>query len=524
MIPNLKFYFFVMIAFSFFTESYVKAQTKEGQQSITIDELKNHMYFLASDFLGGRVSYETGYNIAAEYCSSQFKSMGLETVLKDKNGNPTYFQEVPLIKTTIGKDFSVSLVSSKGTTVLESVTDIKIPGSVKYIPKPELDVVFIGYGIEEPKYKWNDFAKMDISGKAVVFLMGTPKKNGKSILPDSIDKKYQSNPGINAKFVKIFEKKPAICILIPDSETIAKFTWEKLPNYSGSDFYTYSNEISKDNGFLAYGLKPESVKKLFKDQIYTPDNIETNGLKGYKTFQLIDLKLNAIFSVTDHDTIITKNVVGVLKGTDELLNKQYVTVGAHLDHVPRMRGKICNGADDNASGAVGVIELAEAMVFQPPKRSILFALYTSEELGLLGSYHLVSNPPVPLENMVVNLNLDMIGRSDEKNSVTRAHYIESHPEYLESMKNLISEVNSKSVNWPLIYENCEGSLGDSDHSSFNDKGIPNVHFFSGVHKDLHLPTDDAEKIDYEKMQKIINLVYDLTYKCANLEHLPFAKN
>lgn len=91
------------------------------------------------------------------------------------------------------------------------------------------------------------------------------------------------------------------------------------------------------------------------------------------------------------------------------------------------------------------------------------------------------------------------------------------------MKSLISEVNTKSVNWPLIYENCEGSLGDSDHSSFNDKGIPNVHFFSGVHKDLHLPTDDAEKIDYEKMQKIIQLVYDLTYKCANMEQLPFAK-
>lgn len=495
------------------------AQTEEGRQSITIDELKNHMYFLASDYLNGRASYENGYQIAAEYCASQFKSTDVQTLLKDKYGNDTYFQEVPLIKKVFAKDCNVSLISSKESITLISGEDFKAPENIGNIPINETEAVFAGYGIEEPEYNWNDLKDLDITNKTVIVLMGTPKKNGKPVLPDSIDKEYQSIEGFRHKAWKITEKKPSQIIVIPDKDLLTMAPWAFFPDKLKEDQYSYGIE----NSPLFFAINPQSLNKLFKNQPYSPENIEKNGLVGYKTFKLNDLKVKSNFSILEVDTIYTKNIVGLIKGTDENFNKQYITIGAHLDHLPKKNGQVCNGADDNASGTAGVLELTEALAKNPPRRSVVVILYAAEELGLIGSRHFLNNSVVPINDMVVNINLDMIGRTAPENEATKAHYVMVHTNFLDEMTKIISEVNKNGINYPLIFEDRKNISGGSDNTSFQNRGIPNFTFFSGSHKDLHSPTDDVEKIDYHKIQKISQLAYDLTFRFADPDQVNFSK-
>ncbi len=326
---------FALLIFCILSFNKGIAQNNDPINTITIEELKNHMYFLASDFLGGRVADREGYKMAAEYCATQFKSIGLKPAFKDNDGKLSYFQKVVIAE-------------SKTTyTIVESDTIIK--------------------------------------------------------------------------------------------EIPERFTY---------------------------------------------------------------------------------NIGGILKGTDNNLSADYITLGAHLDHVQYSKTQIYNGADDNASGSVGVIEIAEAMVKAPPKRSVMFLLWGAEEMGLIGSRYFLNNPPVPIKNITFNINLDMIGRSTKDNKNKRTHNVVIYKKYFNKMKKLISEAN-KSINWPLNYMYSRILWGDSDHSSFHKKGIPNFFLFSGMHEDLHRPSDDAEKIDYEKMQKICQLTFIIANKLANSEKLDF---
>ncbi len=517
---NSFFTFLILLGTSIMLSSTSVAQNNKALNAITIDELKNHTYFLASDFLGGRVSYEPGYKIAAEYCASQFKSAGLEPIMKDKEGNLTYFQEVPITKQTIGTNSSVILTSSGKTIILENKNDFKIVDKVRNYVNPETEVVFAGYGIEESDCNWNDYKNLDVEGKAVIILTGTPQKGGRNVLPDEIDKSYKLIEGFQNKINTVKKYKPSAILFIPGSEMQNKYPFESIPSSEGSVNYFYKSSINKEVSFhniLLFFLNPKSTNKIFKNQKYSPVNIDKEGIKGYKTFELEDLKLKPNFVIEKNETIICPNVIAVLKGTDENLKNEYISLGAHLDHIPRQGEKICNGADDNASGVVGVMEIAESMTMNPHKRSIVFMLFAAEELGLLGSQHFVDNPPFDLKSIKFNLNLDMIGRSSGDDIKTRAHNVYIFEKYLNSLKKYVENVNNESLKYPLNIKDAKTCRGRSDHTSFNSVNIPNMHFSSGHHDDLHRPTDDAEKIDYEKMQKIAQLSYKIVQKLANAD-------
>lgn len=499
------------------------AQKDKALESITQDEIKNHMYFLASDFLGGRISYKEGYKIASEYCAAQFRSVNLKPVFKDEKGKPSYFQKVPLVKRKFSENCDID-VSLKGKSFkLKHGDDFKLPDPIRTFNNTALDVVFAGYGISEPEYDWNDYKNIDIKGKAVVILMGTPKKNGEPILPEDIDKKYASMQGLQSKLGKLIEEKPIAVLIIPDQQLLKQFSWEMIPSQVGGEQVYYDGKKSEDGFSIPtfYAIKPEAAEKLFEGQKYSPQKAESGDMKGYKCFELKNVKLKSNFKIEKEEKINCNNIAAIVEGTDEKLKNEYLTVGAHLDHVPGPNGMINNGADDNASGSIGVLEVAEAFRYTPSKRSVIFILYAGEELGLLGSAHFLEHSPVPVENIVFNINLDMIGRSAGDNIKTRAHNVVIHDQFFPKVKAFVSEVNENSVKWPLNYSTGLDIGGDSDHSSYNNKGIPHVFFYSGHHKDLHRPTDDAEKIDYEKMQKISQLVYFLTYKLANTEELNF---
>jgi len=256
------------------------------------------------------------------------------------------------------------------------------------------------------------------------------------------------------------------------------------------------------------------AEAFFAGQEYNPLEIPSWGLAGYMTFEFKDVRLSLGIRAVAED-FESVNVVGLVPGTDPTLAHQVITVGAHLDHLNPAGGKIRNGADDNASGSAGVIEIAEAVAARPFRRPVLFCLWTAEESGMLGSRHFISAPPVPVDDIIVNLCLDMIGRSDPDAAATRKHYVIGAAQVTPELKATIAAVNAKTVKWPLDFESQESSMGGSDHYQFHLNGIPTAFLFSGRHEDLHGPTDDAEKIEFEKMQRLSQLIYEVTVELGN---------
>ncbi len=511
--------FVLAFTFSFSLQAQVEKRSSRAE-TITIPELKDHMFFLASDYLKGRVTGTADFEIAANYCVSQLRAAGVATVVTESTGDMTFLQEFLLEKRSIqeGAQFVVRTSGGEVKFAHEESFKVQIFNKIYGVDQTP-PLVFVGYGIEEPEIGWNDFEGVDIKGKTVIMLNGVPTRDGEAILPQEKHEFYTSSKGRRQRMFNLLPKEPAEVIIAVVIER--EDTWPRIPS-SLLEPKFYLPEIDSQGGGISefpnlHIIKWEVVKALFADQVYNPAKSDDVDLDGYKSFDLEDVSLGLECDIAVEE-IKTCNVVGIVRGTDPELADQFVTIGAHLDHIPPQGGDVCNGADDNASGVVGVLEVAEAIAMAPPRRSVVFILYTGEEnnpIGCYGSRYFVNNCPVPIENVLANINLDMIGRTDSKNEDTRSHYIIGYEGLGTSLLDLAQEVNDRTVHWPLKRLSQKGLGGDSDHSSFHNKNIPAMFFFSGEHEDLHRPTDDAEKIEWDKMQKISQLVYELVMEIAN---------
>jgi hypothetical protein len=490
-------------------------------KSITEAEMRDHIFFLASDFLGGRIGPSAEYEIAAQYVASQFASAGLEQVSSDQGNMEGYFHGVPFTRETFDKDIKWILNSKTGKKEFLHNEDYKILEG-KFMAEEPLEVVFAGYGIHEPDHGWNDFEKIDIQGKVVIVLAGAPVKNGKAVLPDSIHQHYNSMMGLQRKLLPLLEKEPASILLVLNKQMSAMIPFAMFPSNFSEVLYRYQRPEDGPQGFkipMIYLAKDEVLRSIFEGQKYDPVNIEEDGIKKYKCYQLEDVSIENEYTLLESDEVSLKNVVGMVKGTDPDLADQFITVGAHLDHVASGGAAVANGADDNASGSSGVMEIAEAVAMDPPRRSVVFIAYAAEEMGLNGSHYFVNAGPLPISDIKFNLNLDMIGRTTAENMDTRSHYVVAHREYLSELEPFITEINESTINYPLIFDYSFKNAGSSDHASYSNAGIPAFFFFSGDHKDLHTPGDDAEKIEYDKAVKISRLAYLITMKLANMDEV-----
>lgn len=506
--------------------SGLSAQENETKalNSITGAELRDHIFFLASDYLGGRVAVTPEYDIAARYVASQFENAGIEPLFQDEEGNTTFYQEVPFQKTTFGDNIGWTINNGKKSAGFSEGKQFKI----MYSPSADegtFDVVFAGYGIEEPELGWNDFKGLDIKGKFVVVLQGAPTKDDKPVLPEEANAKYNGNNSFMAKLSGIMAKGPAGVMFVFDAPDPS--VWNSFPSNFSKVQYLYKGPEEKEEESHGSGSIPsiffinnEVVNFLFENQKYNPSDVVSKGLKKYKNFELTNTSLTTSFEILDQAPVSSRNVAGIVRGTDPSLADEYIVVGAHLDHVKPVQGQVCNGADDNASGSSGVMEIAEAMAMNPPRRPVIFITYTGEEMGLRGSHFFVNSSVIPLDQLKFNVNMDMIGRSSEENSEKRQHYVVSDKKYIGAIEDFISKINSESVKWPLIFDNDEDSPGGSDHMSFISRDIPAFFFFSGLHKDLHAPGDDAAKIDYEKAESISRLAYLVARRLANMDSVP----
>lgn len=488
-----------------------------GELPITADELRDHVYFLASDYLNGRAPGLMGYEIAVHYAASQFKQAGLDSVITSPDGSKTFLQEVSLRRRRLNR-FTMTVQSRGGSTSFELGGEFK-PNLIDYSVSEDLvsTLVFVGFGISEPDAGWDDLDGLDLEGKVAIVLRGAPTRDGKSILPEEMHQKYDDPRGMTSKLKSIATHKPAAIIVEASPRALER--WDDLPNdgqwptvvhdEGNSVYYHFIHmdiprfNLLQTNILFAKRSLIEAVLATRQYHLFDKDGaIKENE---YRTFAADDVSIQFTRSY-DEEMITTWNVAAALEGSDPELKHEYVIVGAHLDHFPPRRGQIMNGADDNASGCAGVLEIAEALSSSRPRRSVLFVLLSSEEVGLFGSRHFARNLPVPAENVMLYINVDMIGRTAEELQEQRGIYISGSGLSCEILLNVLNDANDSGFGIGLTQVEDNETFKRTDQFFFFDQGIPTIGFEDGYQEDYHRPTDDPEKLDYDKTRDVSRLL------------------
>ena len=481
----------------------------EGAESITIAELRDHMFYLASDELEGRQTGTPGYDKAVQYVVSQMRQAGLSPVSLNKNSASSYYQEFSIDKYSPGQNNSISIIKDADKRTYSFENDFIIEYGGPFETKElSAGLVFVGNGIIEPEFGINDYKNLDVRGKWVVMLENIPA-NLRQKLPPQVFQKYQFFPENRKFLVQQAKANGAVGIILIPNQNHFK-NWRTVAK-GYHDFYNIPKigQLLINTELPSVIIDSSMIEFLFSGQKYYP--LEDN--KSQKSFELRNCKLTLHKEYTP-TTIHTANAIGLIEGSDPVLKTEYIILCAHLDHLGIKPGEVMNGADDNASGSVSVLEIAEALAMSEPARSVICILFSGEELFLIGSYYFTENSPVPIENIIANVNLDMIGYSDTD---IKALAPIGAGRITSKFKEIITGVNDNTQNLPFDWGYADTSryVNMSDHYPFHLKKIPSVFLFSGDNADIHMPTDDAEKIDYDFLQRSSKLVYEIVMELAN---------
>ena len=481
--------------------SVLSAQSTKWAETINASDLENHLTVLASDAFEGRETGEPGAEKAAAYIASYFESVGIAPYHE-----AGYYQEVSMVRSQIlGGSLTVS-----GTSFEFLEEYVFYPG-IRDKSIENLPMVFASWG--EP----DDFIGLDCTGSVVVVFSGTAgaaEENWR----DGLEKKRLNAEANGARALVVIGEglgaykgrlKPWLLrkSMRLDQPDPKETEGTRLPTF-------FMEGSSTKNWWGQTNLKSwkKIQKKKAKGAVLTAQSMPTASW----SFNLNDRsgKFN------------TQNVLGYIPGRDSVLKEELVVITAHYDHVGVIDGEIHNGADDDGSGTVTVLELAQAFMAavdagEGPRRSVLLMTVVGEEKGLLGSEWYSDHPVWPLENTVANLNIDMIGRTDE------AHPDDDRYVYLIGSDKLSSELHEISENansefTQLALDYTFNAPDDpnrfyyrSDHYNFAKHNIPVIFYFSGVHEDYHKPGDDPEKIHYDKTAEIGRLVFHTAWQLAN---------
>jgi len=489
--------------------------------TITKAELRDHIYYLGSDFLEGRLPGSEGYAQAANYIASQLKAAGLGPLIKDKEGKETYFQKVDFMTCSIGPSSTLRVKKGQQETVFvfgEQFLPLLHAQAFKdgcFEGEP----VFIGYGLEETGEGWNDYDNIDVSGKIAIVMGGTPMKDGKPVLSEEKDNFHKNfMQSASQRLLSAINHKASGLIFIPDQQT-AKM-WSKIAparNRPQRRLKSYDQE-GKNAFFPVFFLHPEAGAELLKETGFDP--VSEKG-------SVIPMPLEGVRLTFDLDYEIEReytcrNVVGFIPGSDAELKKEFVVVGAHLDHLGMRNGDAMNGADDNASGCAAILEAAEAAAMSPQGRSLFFVFFTGEEGGGHGSFHFVDNFPFHLKDIRLTINVDMVGRNSKPFpeavlGVAPDNLKRELSEFIEDANTDIAHVHLKTY---AHEKDLGGYYGGSDEVMFHMRGIPAILITTGYsHADYHKPSDEPDKINYDKVKEASRLIYALAIAAANAEKI-----
>lgn len=493
-----------------FVNSLVFGQAKQFLQYIDTKDLYNHLSVLASDEYEGRETGQEGQRKASEYLETTFKNLGLSPI-----SDEGYKQEFRLIqKVLASRKF---IINQKEMQIGEEFTVAKDRTSIDIQSN---EIVFVGYGIQEANY--NSFNGIDVKNKTVVVLAGEPKVDDNYLLSaDGAKTKWSDK---KTKIAELRKLNPALIIYIDNSyEKNKAFYKHQLEGNSLTLAYNATNStevpvITAGKSVAEELLKPN--KKVY-------DNIVESLSKSKKAKKALVLKstLQVTINFINQD-VSSDNVIAMIPGNTK--QNEYLFITAHYDHIGVIDGEVYNGADDDGSGTVALLELAQAFMEAKkagytPKRNIVFMAVSGEEKGLLGSLYYTDNPIVPLNNTIANLNIDMIGRIDDahKNDTNYVYVIGA--DKLSSELHAINEKSGQEIGIKLDYKYNDPKDPNkfyyrSDHYNFAKNNIPIAFYFNGVHADYHKKGDEIEKITFPMLAKRTQLVFLTAWELANKEN------
>ncbi len=497
---------------------------------ITSNDLESHISFLASPLLKGRLNGAPELEVAQQYIVSQAKLMGL----KPMNGN-SYYQSYSITKKSIDPDrTSIQVITNEKDTVT-----IKLP-VYQLVPTGPSDftfdgeVVFAGYGLKLDKYGYNDFEDIDTEGKILLVMNRAPTTDdGEKFLFEGTN--WDSFRSIQVKLSSLIFSRAKAVLFVMDPKSGYSSLEERYSGYAGELNSTKTLKGEKPRTFELPGM-PKIIfthrsvaDELLKESGYTLEELQNkiDTTLEPESFEIKGKKIQFTEGAKSED-IILRNIAAYIEGSDPVLKKEYVIFSAHVDHIGESAGGINAGADDNASGCAAVLSLAEAFqnLNRKPLRSVMFLWVSGEEIGLFGSKSYVDNPLVPLENTLVDINMDMIGRIKGVADTTADNPMTGPTEVFIITGNQSSELMAiaKEIDKGAILDFDYSLSGRkhplqlfarSDHYNFVRHDIPVLFFTTGLHTDYHTPGDVIEKIDFKKLELISETIFQLGYTVAN---------
>lgn len=470
-----------------------------------------HIRFLASPELKGRATGSPELEKAAAYIADRFRAVGLGPPPRA----PGYLQPFDVTsRVTLGKVTRLEFSTGGDSEDLQAGKDF-IPLSFSASGRASAGVVFVGYGITAPEYDYDDYAGLDVKGRFVVALMHEPQEyDGHSVF-EGKSYTWHSQPHAKAAEARLHGARGLILV---NDVAVHPEAGDNLIPFGGF-------EGPAESGIFAMQAREEVVQRWFdtagKDLEETQRQIDSD-LKP-RSFALGQVQVRVAVDLR-RETKKTANVAAYLPGrTDE-----YIAIGAHYDHIglgeqysmaPWLAGTIHPGADDNASGTAGVLELARYFASlessgegAKPRRGFLFLTFAGEELGLLGSQYYTEHPELPLGKAVTMINLDMIGRLRD------GHLIICGAGTGTTLRGDLDRIAPRYPGLKIDYSDV--GYGSSDHSSFTAKQVPALFFFSGLHGDYHKPGDTWDKIDAARSVELLRFIADVAGRLDSDEIRP----
>ncbi len=507
------------------TRTAATTTTQRGTDTITAAQLRHYLSFIASDEMEGRDTPSRGLDLTAKFLAMNLAHWGL----KPAGDNGTYFQKIALRRDGVDKEKTSTTYNNQPLTLGEDYIPVGRSGEASG------PLVFAGNGWFFKAKNVEAFKGIDAKGKiAVIF---TP--------PDGLPRGYSQadfsgkrgedwmDPGEYAR------KQGAVgLIIVPGFQFLANWqrNFQRMTEGGATTVEKFQASATA-TPLPTIIASPRLANLIFQGEKQNGtalfDASGANTLPA--SFDLNPDKKISMKIVGKHNALSTQNVLAVFEGSDPVLKDEYVAVGAHYDHVgigAAVNGDtIYNGADDDGSGTTAVLAMAEALAKAPtkPKRSVVFIWHAGEEKGLWGSRYFVENPTIPLNKIVTQLNIDMIGRSKPAGDTNPRNKELSGPNeiYVIGSKMMSTDLGtlSEAVNKDYLNLSFNYRYDDpkdpnrfffrSDHYNYARKGIPIIFYFDGEHEDYHRPGDSADKIDYEKMQKVTRTVYMTLWELAN---------
>ena len=520
------------------------AQNRAPQiESIKQADLRADLFFLAGDAMRGRLTDTEENRAAGDYLRSRFERMGL----KPAGPNGSYFHNYNLMTATIGDGNALDVVSGDAAVRHFRTGQEFYPQRFSASGHVTAPVVFVGFGISAPQLQYDDY-NGDVKGKIVLALDHEP---GERDANSAFDGVVTSEPSTAWRKALAAQEKGAAAILFVSDvhnhqastnfDAAARNFWpEKPPRILNYTLAAWADRIripaAQISPALAASLAGPNAQSFqeFARRAETAHGFTPVALPGAARIEL--------HTAVDRHIVPDRNVLASLEGSDARLKNEWVIVSAHFDHNGADATQVFNGADDNGSGTVALLEIAEAYALAAkegirPKRSVLFAAWNSEERGLLGAWAFTEEPSAPLATIAAVLNMDMIGRNEEIPIGSGGRFAGLEVQTAESNSNALNLMAFSKVpditaavekaNAGIALElkkrydnNSSNLLRRSDQWPFLQRGVPAMGFITGLHPDYHTQYDRPEKINYVKMEKIARLVHQTSWDIANAEGRP----